>query len=70
MGDTYVMKQVLTQRQFKKKTDSEKRTTGGFTKGDFNGHKPLKTFLVVITIIIILNRRASVTWILKLFFFC
>jgi hypothetical protein len=60
------MKQVLTQRQFsigvsQEKMDSEKRTTGGFTKGDFNGHKPLKTFLVVITIIIILNRRASVT---------
>jgi len=49
--------------------DSEKRTTGGFTNGDFNGHKPLKTFLEVITIIIVLNRRASVTWISKLFFF-
>jgi hypothetical protein len=50
--------------------DSEKRTTGAFTKGDFDGHKPLKTFLVVITIIIIPNRRASVTWISKHLFFC
>jgi len=50
--------------------DSEKRTTGGYTKGDFNGHKPLKTFLDVITIIIVLNRRAPVTWIAIHFFLC
>jgi hypothetical protein len=50
--------------------DSETRTTGGFTKGDFNGRRPPKTFLDVITGVIILNRRASVTWISKhLFFF-
>jgi hypothetical protein len=45
--------------------DSETRTTGGFTKGDFNGRRPPKTFLDVITGVIILNRRASVTWISK-----
>jgi len=67
-------KEVLTQRQFfdrgqsRKKMYSEKRTTGGFTEGDFNGHRPLKTFLGVITVIIILSRRASVTWISKHFF--
>jgi hypothetical protein len=74
MGDTCVMKQGIlnTKTVFdevsQEKMDSEKRTTGAFTKGDIDGHKPLKTFLVVITTIIILNRRTSVTWISKHFF--
>ena len=49
--------------------DSEKRTTGGFTEGDINGHRPLKNILEVIIIIIILNRSASVTCISKHSFF-